>query len=125
MVAGSNLRVDIWRLQPQPDNEVGGAVLSGTVLHCGVMGFMQGAPPEQLVLQQGLEVARIFRMTILPGTLDVRERDEVEIVGPEDHPYYRDRFRVVGVRYSSHGPRDPRNYMILELNRNLRAHTSQ
>jgi len=125
MVAGNNIRVNIWRLNYQADNSVGGAVTTGTVLHTDVLAFFQGQPPEQLVLQQGLETTRTFRMTIIPGYLDIRERDEVQVIHPIDHVYFGDRFRVMGVRYSSHNKRDPRNYSILELVRSVEAHARQ
>ena len=124
-IAGTNIRVDIWRNTENADNYAGGAQPTGTVVYSNVPARMQGTPPEQLLLQQGLETPRMFRMTLYPGTMDIRENDEVQIVEPFDHPHHDKIFAVDGVRYADFNPRDPRNYMILELSRSVRAHTQQ
>lgn len=123
MTAGGNLRVNIWRMSASTDDYAGGAVLTGTVLHYGLLARMQGNPDEQFLAQQGLETQRTFQMNVWPGNLDIKERDEVEIVFPPDYPYLNDRFRVVGVRFSDFN--DPRKYMMLELNRWVLAHSEQ
>jgi len=125
MVAGVNCFVDIWRIDYDDDDVVGGAMITGSLKFQNYPGFLQAKMPEQLLLQQGLETERTFQLTLVPGTLDIRERDEVEVAAPPDHMYFGDRFRVRGVEFSNHNPRDPRNYMILQLGRNVRAHERQ
>ncbi len=124
-LAGLNCRVDIWRVNFGDDDAVGGAMVTGTVQYQNILARVQPSPPEQLLLQQGLETERTFRATIVPGTLIVYERDEIEVVQPIDHAYYGDRFRVIGVQASDLNRRDPRNYMILHLSRSMRAHSKQ
>jgi len=125
-IAGTNIRVDVWRItESLTDNYAGGALPTGTIVYAGVHARMQGTPPEQILLQQGLETPRMFRMTMYPGTLDVRENDEIQIVEPFDHPYHHLMFAVDGVRYADFNARDRRNYMILELSRSVRAHAQQ
>ena len=54
MTAGLDSRANIWRMTTLDDDEVGGAVVSGTVLHQNVHTRMNPQPREQLLLQQGL-----------------------------------------------------------------------
>lgn len=124
MTAGLNKKAHIWRMSTQ-DDSVGGAMATGTVRYYNVPIRMQANPDEQLLLQQGLETQKTFSATLKPGTLDIRERDELEIVAPVDDFYYGDRFRIRSVRHSDFNTRDPRNYIMLELVRSVRAHDSQ
>ena len=125
MTAGMDSKADIWRMTNLADDEVGGAVVSGTVLYQNVLTRMNPQPREQLLLQQGFETVRTFTAIVVPGTLDIRERDEYEIVDPVDHVHYGDRFRITSVEDIFHNPRDPRNYMLLNLSRSVRAHDVQ
>jgi len=125
MTAGLNMRCAIWRIQYAADDYVGGAVATGTIAYLNVPCRIQAKPVQQLLLQQGLETQRTFTAVIIPGTLDVRERDEIQVTHPHDSLYHNARFRVVGLRYSDHNPRDPRNYIILDLVHSVRSHASQ
>lgn len=124
-IAGANARANIWRLNYNSDDEVGGANVTGTVVYYQTWIRIQQNKPEQLLMQQGYETGRFLTATVVPGTLDIREKDELEIVLPLDSIYYGKRFRVVGSRQASHNPRDPRNYIILDLVRSERAHAIQ
>jgi len=123
-LAGNNIKVRIFRINYSDDNTVGGAVVTGTAIG-DYPARLQANPEEQLLLQQGLETERTFKLNLVPGYLDIRERDELEIIQPTDHVYYGQRFRVRGVTYSSMNKRDPRNYMSLTLTRDVRAHDRQ
>jgi len=107
------------------DDSVGGAMITGSSVYTNVQGFFQEMPANQLLLQQGLETIEIFKIRIIPGTLVIYRRDEVQITQPQDHPRYGERFRVVNSQYSSHSPRDPRNYLLLDVTRSTRAHGAQ
>jgi len=124
-IAGLNCRIDIWRINYANDDIVGGAVITGTLQYQNVAARIQANPEEQLLLQQGLETIRTFTATLIPGTLDIRERDEIEVSQPLDHNYYGQRFRVNGVSYSDFNARNPRNYMMLTLQRSVRAKSRQ
>jgi hypothetical protein len=123
MSAGQNIKIKNWRITNQPDNSVGGSVVTGTVT-----GYydarLTAVPPSQLLLQQGLEVERTFNVTVTPVG-DIRERDEIEVIAPTDHNYYGARFRVRGVTFSDFNPRDPRAYMLLSVSRSVIAHGRQ
>ena len=125
MTAGLNLKSSIWRIDYEEDNSVGGAVTTGTVVYENVFTRLQANMEEQLLLQQGLETQRTFRVVVVPGTMDIRERDELEVTQPADHVYYGGRFRIIGVTYSNLTPRDPRNYLMLTLDRSVRTHDRQ
>ena len=125
MTAGLNKRVDIWRIDTDDDDAIGGAMVTGTLVHYNVMASLEENPANQLLEQQGLETLRTFTSIVVPGTLDIRERDELEVIKPRDDPYYGERFRINRVTFSRLNPRDPRNYMMLGLVRSVRAHDLQ
>ena len=125
MVAGQNCRSTIWRISQGEDDAVGGAMITGTSIYNDVLTRLESEPEDQVFAAQGLETLRTYRATIVPGTLRIKERDELEITHPFDHIYYAHRFRITSVQYSSHNPRDPRNYILLGLVRSERAHTIQ
>ena len=125
MVAGLNTRVRIWRMSNISDDTVGGARVSGTVAYDYVRARVEANKEEQILLQQGLEAPHTFNALIVPGNLDIRERDEMEIVKPVDHIYYGERFRIVGIQFSSMDGSNPNNYTRLAMTRSVRAHASQ
>lgn len=122
---GNNVRFSITGNNNSTDDEVGGAVLTGTVVHENVPGRLEGVLPEQVFLMQGLETARQFTMTVGEDNLNVQERDYVTITDPVDHRYYNVNLRVLGVLESNFNPSDPRAYMILNLQRDVKSHAIQ
>lgn len=125
MVAGANSLCRIWRIEVDADDAVGGALVTGTVVYDHLPLRFQGVPEEQLLMQQGLQTLRTFTGMITPGTLDIRERDELEIINPYDDIYHQKRFRITSVTYSSHNQRDPRAFIRLGMIRSVRAHQQQ
>jgi hypothetical protein len=125
MPGGLNASFKIFRMEQQSDDAIGGSVVSGTAIYWNVPGRIEAEPVSQLILAQGLETQRQFSVMVIPGTLALRERDELELRAPIDHPYFGKRFRIIGMEYSSHNPRDPRNYLLLHVVRSVRAHTRQ
>ena len=121
-VAGMNRRCDIYHYTFRPDDIVGGAQPTGTVAYWNVPIRMQENQPSQLLLQQGLETMRTFSAIVIPGTINVYERDEIKITQPTDDIFYNHYFRIIGVRYTDLNPRDPRNYLLLTLVRSDIAH---
>lgn len=125
MVAGTNIRSSIFRMIEGTDDYVGGATVTGSAVYTGVLTRFESQPEDQIFVAQGLETLRTYKATIVPGTLTIKERDELQITHPIDHPYYGKRFRITSMQYSTHNPRDPRNYILLQLVRSERAHTIQ
>jgi len=117
MVAGFNLRVTVWRMIEQADDDVGGAMLSGTPLFEHWDARLQALKPHPLLMQQGLEVDSLFRCLVRGSYQDVREYDEVEVVWPPQHKYYGQRFRIAKVQEDSLHPLDRRNAMEFTLSR--------
>ena len=125
MVAGQNVKLRFWRIAYDPDDVVGGAVITGSVTG-EYPARLRENPPSQLLLQQGLETVSTYTAIVVPGTIDVRDRDEADIVEPADHPYYHQRMRVMGQPvYGMLNPRDPRNYIMITLSRSRQAHAQQ
>ena len=125
MTAGMNCKVRLWRMENLDDDIVGGAVVSGTAAYSNIRARIEANPDEQLLLQQGLETTRTFNALVVPGTLDIRERDELEVIAPSNHIYYSTRFRIMGVQYSSMDTSNPNNYARLSMIRSVRSHNVQ
>lgn len=124
-MAGLRERANIWRINEAPDDVVGGAMVTGTIAYAGVMTQLDAKMPSQLLLQQGLETQSTYTAIVIPGTMDIRERDEYEPTFPYNHPYLHKRFRIVGVTKSGFLPFDPKNYMVLSMVRSREAHEQQ
>lgn len=125
MSAGLNVAFDVWRILEDSDDVVGGAMITGSVVYYSVPGRFQKLNASQVYLEQGLETERIFTCHLVPGTLDIKERDELQLVQPTDHPMYGQRFRVVDFSPSDHNRRDPRSYINIQMTRSVRAHRQQ
>ena len=125
MPAGMNTRVRIWRMFQEDDDVVGGSMLTGTVQFDNVLARIEANPEDQLLLQQGLETTKTFNALVVPGTLDILERDELEITRPVYHPYYAVRFRIVGVQRSSMDNYNPNVYTRLSMIRSVTSHAVQ
>jgi len=115
MKAGNNTLVDIIRLTYPADDEVGGAVPSGTVLYADVQARIQATTPIPAYAIQGLETSKIMTAELYPGTLDVEEYDELQVKSPPNSPYYLLKFRIDTVQRSNMHPGDPRGYLLLTL----------
>jgi len=128
MTAGLNVRFDVFRMESVIDDEVGGAQVTGTLIYNRIPGRLTEENPELLVLQQGLETTKIFTARLLdqkPIGMDIRERDELEIIEPYNHYYKDDRFRVIGTPRVSIHPSDRRATLRMNVTRSVRAHANQ
>lgn len=125
MVAGQNLRCSILRETQSTDDAIGGAMMTGTVAYEDVDIRMEEQPTQQLLLQQGLETIKTFEATIVPGTLVIKERDEIEITFPVEDVRYGNRYRIINTRPTSFNTRDPRSYISVTMVRSERAHKQQ
>jgi hypothetical protein len=125
MPAGFNTKVRIWRINYDPDDVVGGAQITGSVQYEEVRARLESNPEDQLLLQQGLETEKTFNALVIPGTLEIKERDELQIIEPDHHPYYADRFRITSVQYSSMDIYNPNSYIRLSLVRSEVSHGVQ
>jgi hypothetical protein len=125
MVAGANVKFNVWRWNYSSDDEVGGSMLTGTYSYYNVPGRFQQQPANQMFTQQGLETVKTFTCIVEPVTLDIDERDEIEVAAPSNHYYFGYRFRVINARPADFVPSDRRNYLMLELARITESHAQQ
>ena len=130
MAAGLNLNVDIWRFT-YFDDDVGGAVPSGTMTYHNVHSrridrlLRSRKLPELTLDDQGLETQRYNLFMLFPSTLDVRENDEITIISPPNHPDIGKFFRVITLAREGYHPSDPRGYLIVSTRRSVIAHVIQ
>lgn len=115
MPAGMNLLCNVVRITDGPDDAIGGAQPSGTVIYASVPGRISARRPTQVIQEQGLLVKEIFTCILTPGTMDVRMNDQVQVVFPPTSPYFNFLFRCIGVQHSS--MTDGRGFLLLNLRR--------
>lgn len=128
MTAGTNVYFDIYRMESEVDDDVGGAQVTGTLIYTRIPGRLTEEEPELLVLQQGMETTKIFTVLLLdrkPIGMDIRERDELELIAPYNHYYKEARFRVIGAPRTSIHPSDRRATLRMNATRSVRAHANQ
>lgn len=123
--AGLNMKVHIWRLTTGDDDIVGGANVTGSILYYNIHARIDEKSPEQFLMQPGYETSRVLTAILIPVTLQIKEKDELQVIKPLDSVYYGKRFRILGVRPASHSTRDPRNYLILDMVRTEYSHAIQ
>jgi hypothetical protein len=121
MPAGMNAQMRIWRMVNVADDDVGGALMSGTVVYDCVYCRLTPLRATQFLLEQGLETERMATIITRPDTMLIYERDLVEIVGPPYHPQYAQRWRVVDVERTGMHPADRRGFLHLTVSRYDRA----
>ena len=124
MTAGLNVKARIWRMVQRPDDLIGGAQYSGTVAYSCVSCRLTQRLPSMMLVEQGIETEKVAIAEVRPGSLIILERDEFEIIGPFNHPYYGERWRVIGVDGGSVHPSDSRGSIRLSLSRIVRARVS-
>ena len=125
MVAGLNVVCLIRKIDYGSDDSSGGAMITGTVVHEGVRVLIQQKPEEQVLVQQGLEINKVFTALCTPVTLDIDERYELEVTAPTDYYLYGKPLRIINHRPADFVPSDPRNYVNLTLTRSHKAHGIQ
>jgi hypothetical protein len=131
MVAGLNLSCAVWRWTDVTDDDVGGAVPSGTMVYQNV----QARRIDHLVHirripvleadQQGLESGRYNLFELQPATMDVKENDEIQITNPPNNWDYLKYFRVISVMREGYHPNDSRGILLVSCRRSVRAHGIQ
>jgi hypothetical protein len=133
MPAGLNLRVNVWRFSNplNSDDDIGGSVPTGTVIYANrpsrrIDRLLRSRKLPELDLDEwGLETERYNLFMFVPGTLDIRENDEVEMISPPNHPDYKKVFRVLTVAREGYAVGDPRSYLIASTRRKTEAHGIQ
>lgn len=117
-------RARIWRMMNSSvinDSPVGGALMSGTIIYEDVRCSFQDAKGTQALYEQGLETLKMVDCIMQPQTLDVQERDEIEVTYPTNHWYYGKRLRVIEVLHSGMHPDNLNGHLELKLQRITRG----
>lgn len=117
---GLNLRIDITRMNYQADEDMGGAVYSGTVVYSDLPASIFSRRPTQASLEQGLEVEAIYDLTVKLCGVTLIERDLVEVTCPNGHPLYGLQFRVMGVQPARRNYRQAHQHATLSRIRRSR-----
>lgn len=118
MTIGTNLLGDLYEYTYPSDDDVGGALPSGTVVYSNFRLRLQTLKPTEALLEQGLESVGFFTAHIIPYTVPVKHNNEIEITAPSNSPHYGNRFRIIGEpQRPSMAPSDPRNYLIVNVKR--------
>ena len=126
MPAGLNQLCEVWDFNYPADDEIGGAVPSGTMLYENIPCRIQQNRPTQALLEQGIVGINTFVALIGDSTLDIENNNELRITAPINSPYYNKYFRVLGDpdRTSVH-PSDSRGCLLVNLQRVERGRTIQ
>lgn len=122
MVAGLNILGLIRKIDYGTDDSSGGAMLTGTVVHENVWMRIQQKPEELLLLQQGIQTLKTFTALCVPVTLDIDERYELEVTWPANYYLYGTPLMIINHRPADFPSADGRNYVMLTLTRDHKAH---
>jgi len=127
MIIGLNSRARVWRMvnQPAADDDVGGAMITGSVAYDSVRMRWTPRALNFMLLEQGLETKEMMRVFIWPASLLVYERDELEITAPVNHPNFGERWRVVSANRTAIHPSDPRGFLHVTIERLERTRAQQ
>jgi hypothetical protein len=112
---GNNLKFRIVRPTNRPDDEIGGANISGVVIAEDVEGRIEEAKATMVLLQQGVDVTSVYRGQSRP--VDMEENDEITVTFPPYHNFYGKIFEVVSLQEPSTNPRDGRGMRLFHLRR--------
>jgi hypothetical protein len=118
---GANVLFKVWAITQGTDDTQGGAVITGSVTETCLWGSFAEDSPSTLLLEQGLETTKLASV-LLPawnhGTLvTILERDHIEVVGPNSHPYLGNHYRVLAVQRTPMHTLDRRGIMKLRVTR--------
>lgn len=120
MIQGLNLKVNVTRMNPGTDDDVGGAIYTGTTVYTDLPVSIFSRRPSQESLEQGLEVNAIYDMTARLCNVTLIERDLVEVTCPSGHPYYGLQFRIMGIQPGRRNYRQAHQHVTLSRIRRSR-----
>lgn len=95
MTAGLIHTGKIWRFQYLQDDDVGGAMPTGTVLYEPVFARIFSEKPTMALLEQGLETPAMYSAIIEPGDIAIQNNDQLEIISPNISPYKGLKFVII------------------------------
>ena len=101
MGVGYNARADFYSMDASPDDSIGGAIVTGSLLISNQRIRLEPVSTRQQTYLQGLETERRFTVMVANQSIDLAERDEMVITRPANHPYINNRFRLSAVSADS------------------------
>jgi hypothetical protein len=101
MGVGYNARADFYSMEASPDDIIGGAIVTGSLLASNERIRFEPVFSRQQTQFQGLETERRFTVMVARQALVINERDELVITRPADHPYITQRFRISAMSHDS------------------------
>lgn len=107
------------------DDDVGGAVITGSVAYDCLPCRFTPQRANLMLLQQGIETTHTALVFTHPSTLLIYENDEVELLGPDNSPYDGQRWRVIDVNRWGLHPSDPRASLTMTVSRIDRSRAVQ
>ena len=126
MVAGITLLCQVWDYNYPADDDIGGALPSGTMLYENVALRIQSNRPTQAIREQGIVGVDTYLGMVRDYTLDIENNNEILITAPASSHYYNKRYRVIGdPQRQSVGATDSRGVLLLNLQRVERGRTIQ
>lgn len=100
MTAGLHMKVDIIQINMSADDNIGGAVTTGTTVFSSLPAVLTPRRPSQASLEAGLETDAIYDFTcramLARANVIINERDEILVTFPPGHALLNLRFRVTG-----------------------------
>lgn len=124
-MAGYNTQARLWRYTTIEDDDVGGAIPTGTILKEPVFCRIEQTKASQVLLEQGLEIPDMFQgyLYYTGEPLDIRQNDQLEVTYPPISPHYNRRFRIIAYRQSSH--QDARRFVEVTMRRHDTSRTEE
>lgn len=123
MTAGILSKGRIIRFSYPTDDEVGGAVPTGTVLYESVFARIFTEKPTLALLEQGLETPELFTAILTPGNIDLRHNDQYEELAPAISPYLNKKFVIISIQRPSQLDKG-RQYLRVVMRRFEEAHSA-
>ena len=115
-------KMKVTRITTPVDDSIGGAVVTGSVVYDSVQCRWDEEKPEMGLLQQGMEIPKLYTILAVPASLIIYELDEVELISPNNHQDANTPFVVRGVRVPSMHTSDRRGYLVIRASRKDYAH---
>ena len=117
MPSGLNQVCRVIRFSYPQDDQVGGAVPSGTVLYNFLDIRIESQKPTMALEEQGVQTIKLFSAMLFEGNVTIEENDQIEVILPAFGWFYQKKFRVIGVQRDSSHPYLERNQIKLTLRR--------
>lgn len=120
MIIGLNLKLNVFQITELADDEVGGAVPTGTYVGW-VWARLDEIPTSAILMSQGIENMQLIQAEIQHSAVPISENDQVEVIFPANHRFLNQRLKVREIRSSSMNPSDPRHFRAAMLARIIQS----